>query len=206
MKRKITAAMAILLLLAGLLGALDLAADASAIYDGTVRLHVLANSDSDDDQALKLAVRDRLLTEMEDLLESCSDRQTAMELIEANQAMLTALAEETVQANGYNYSVSLTLTEEYYETRDYDDFRLPAGVYTSLQVKIGEAAGHNWWCVLFPPLCTAAASAEEELSQTGFTKQQVRLLTDGDSPTYRLKFKAVEWFGEMKQKLRELFE
>lgn len=208
MKGKIIKAMAVLLLSASVLSVFDLAADAKAVYEGTVRLHVLANSDSEADQALKLTVRDALLAEMDALLDSAevSDARSAEELLKANLDDFKRIAEEVVAEKGFDYPVTLTLTEEYYETRAYDGFTLPAGEYTSLQVKIGEAAGKNWWCVLFPPLCTSVASAEEELSETGFTKNQVRLLTDRESTTYKLKFKAVEWFGELTHKLKGLFE
>lgn len=208
MKGKIIGCLSLFALTAMLLTAFDLAADAKAIYEGTIRLHVLANSDSEEDQALKLKVRDALLCEMDDLLTSgdADDAADAAEMLGEALDGFTRIAEEIVAEEGFDYPVTLSLTEEYYETRAYEGFSLPAGEYTSLQVEIGEAQGQNWWCVLFPPLCTSVASAEETLVETGFTKRQVRLLTDNESTQYKLKFKTVEWFGELKHMIKGLFE
>lgn len=208
MKGKLIRALSLFMLAVLLLTAVDLAADAKAIYEGTVRLHVLANSDSEADQALKLKVRDALLGEMDELLTStdAEDADSAAEALEEKLDELRAVAESVIAENGFDYPVELALTEEYYETREYDGFALPAGEYTSLQVKIGRAEGQNWWCVLFPPLCTSVASAEEALAETGFTKRQVRLLTDDENASYKLKFKAVEWIGELTHKIKGLFE
>lgn len=208
MKGKLIKAAAILLLTAGAASSLALAADAKAIYEGTVRLHVLANSDSEADQGLKLQVRDALLGEMDALIASSSaeDAHSAAEALEAHLDVFESIAKEVIAENGFDYPVQVKLTEEYYETRNYGDFSLPAGEYTSLQVMIGEAEGQNWWCVLFPPLCTSVASAEDELAETGFSKRQVRLLTDNESTTYRFKFKTVEWLGELTHKLKGLLK
>lgn len=206
--KRILIAMAVLVLTSALLSAFDLAADAKAIYEGTVRLHVLADSDSEEDQALKLKVRDALLGEMDALLASteAEDASAAAEVLEAHLGEFRAIAEAVVAENGFDDRVTVVLTKEYYETRRYEDFALPAGEYTSLQVKIGEAEGQNWWCVLFPPLCTSAASAEEALAETGFSRQQVRLLTDGEGTTYKLKFKVIEWLGELTHKIKGVFD
>lgn len=206
MKKKIIGALALFVLMAGALTAFDLAADAKAIYEGTVRLHVLANSDSEEDQALKLEVRDALLCEMDALIESsqASDAASAEEALNGHLDDFQSIAEQVIAERGYEYPVEIVLTKEYYETRTYEDFSLPAGEYSSLQVKIGSAEGQNWWCVLFPPLCTSVASAEEELAETGFSKRQVQLLTDSESPTYRVKFKTLEWFSSVTHMIKGL--
>lgn len=208
MKGKLVKALAFFVLTAGLLTAVDLASDAKAIYEGTVRLHVLANSDSEADQTLKLKVRDALLSEMDALLgqSEAKDAATAESVLADELDRFERIAQEVIAENGFDYPVKLTLTEEYYETRSYEGFSLPAGEYTSLRVLIGDARGQNWWCVLFPPLCTTAASAEEALSETGFTKNQVRLLTDQESTSYKIKFKTVEWFSELGHKLKRVFK
>lgn len=164
------------------------------IYDKTLRLHVLANSDSYEDQALKLKVRDTLLSEISEFIGRADTRQEAETLVSQHKNQLEEAAEKTVKNNGYKYDVKITLTEEYYPTREYDGIRLPAGRYMSLRVLIGKAEGRNWWCVLFPALCTSSAKAEDELKSAGFTSSQIKVLTEGESPRYKIKFRILEFF------------
>ena len=91
----------------------------------------------------------------------------------------------------------MTLDREYYPTREYEGVSMPAGTYLSLRVMIGEAKGQNWWCVLYPPLCTSSAKPESTLKQAGFTPAQIRVLTEGESPRYKLKFKFLEFFESL---------
>jgi stage II sporulation protein R len=173
---------------------------AQTIYDETIRLHILANSDSPEDQNLKLLVRDDLLSYC-NRFQEMNTKEDAMTLLENSLEDLQKIASDRILAEGYSYPVQITLDREYYETREYEDFRLPAGVYTSLQVIIGDGNGKNWWCVLFPPLCTSSCRADEELAEVGFTPSQVRLLTDDDSINIVVRFRIVELFGEIKQKI-----
>ena len=166
------------------------------IYENTVRLHVLANSDSEHDQSVKLFVRDRVLEELRILLEHTGNPEDAMTVIEENLEYLREICNETLNALGEDKTAVLYLTEEKYPTRHYENLSLPAGIYKSLQIKIGEAAGQNWWCVLFPTLCTSAAKTEAALTKTGFTREQIGVLTNGESPKYKIKFKILEFFGE----------
>lgn len=184
---------------------LDLASDASAIYDGTIRLHVLAASDSKEDQALKLKVRDALLGEVASLTANAKDKAEGQAILTAHLQRLETIAEETLAQKGCNDSVEVVLTTEYYPTREYEGLRLPAGEYTSLQVRIGAAEGKNWWCVLFPPVCTSSAKAEKAMTETGFTKNQIRLLTEEEDPQYTVRFRIVEEFSRIRQSLKELF-
>ena len=164
------------------------------IYDNMIRLHVLANSDSPEDQALKLKVRDAVLEKAEEI--SCSGPDEAYIKARESLNVLKIAAEDTIRNEGYDYSVNVTLGEEKYPERDYDGFSLPAGSYTSLRVLIGDAKGQNWWCVLFPQVCTDTATpVEERLTEAGFTSAQIRLLTDEEKPTYRIKFKLLEIFS-----------
>ncbi len=165
----------------------------SEIYDNTLRLHVLANSDDEQDQALKLLVRDEIIKKAESLAVDCSDIDSAKTVYGENLSLFKQIAQKVIIQNGYDYSVSVTLGEEYYPERQYEEFRLPAGNYTSLKVNIGNAEGKNWWCVLFPPLCVEAAEAKEEMVQTGFTPNQIRVLTDSESPKYVIRFRILEW-------------
>ena len=165
-----------------------------------LRLHVIANSDSADDQAVKLLVRNAVCAEMESLTAEATDKAAVMEAVTAHTDTLTAVAKETLVAAGCDLPVTVTVCRESYPTRAYDTFTLPAGVYDSVQVKIGAASGQNWWCVLFPPLCMGVAEVEEELVEVGFTPGQVKLITDSDAVDYTIQFKVVEWVRALQKK------
>ena len=122
------------------------------LAEKVVRLHVIANSDSDADQALKLQVRDRVLERAEALLRQCESRQDAEKLLESRLFELRRIALEEIRDNGFDYDAVVRLTEMDFPTREYDSFTLPAGKYLALRVVIGEGAGRNWWCVVLPPL------------------------------------------------------
>lgn len=169
-------------------------ADEAEIYDNTVRLHVIANSDSEHDQSVKLSVRDAVLEKITAITQDCTSVEEAEAAITENIGVICDVAQNALFELGEDKEVSVTLSEEYYPTRDYEDFSLPAGNYTSLRVMIGEAEGHNWWCVLYPELCTNTAKTGETLVQTGFSKDQIDILTGGEEPKYRLKFKILEIF------------
>lgn len=171
------------------------------LADKVVRLHVLANSDSEEDQALKLLVRDRVLERTEELLESAPDRETAEALLRSILPELERLATEEIQANGYSYPASVELTETAFPTREYDGFTLPAGRYLALRVVIGQGAGKNWWCVVFPPLCTAAsADVLASALAAGLSEDEIGLITEEDQG-YILKFKAVEWWEQLREQV-----
>ena len=171
------------------------------LADRVVRLHVLANSDSEEDQALKLLVRDVVLERATALLEQTESRAEAEALLRESLPELETIAEETVRANGYSYAVTAELEDTSFPTKEYDGFSLPAGEYLALRILIGEGAGQNWWCVVFPPLCTAAsADVPETALAAGLTEDQVGLMTEEDSG-YVLKFKAMEWWEQLKAAL-----
>ena len=184
-------------------------AEDEALYDSVIRLHVLANSDSDGDQALKLRVRDSILEAAAGAVGDCGDFDSAKASLEGSLESLRLAAENTVADAGYSYPVEVTLTKESYPTRDYRGVSLPAGEYTSLRVLIGEAAGHNWWCVLFPQLCVVTASGkaeaadftiiddDEPLIEAGLTSSQIELITGG-SPRVTVKFRLLEWIESLK--------
>lgn len=173
------------------------------IYESVVRLHVLANSDSDEDQALKLQVRDEILRVTEPLFKNCTDRENAIEIIQAHTDELQAAAQAVVYEKGYDYPVTILLGEEDYPTRSYENCCFPSGRYVSLRVCIGEAEGKNWWCVLFPPLCLSAASAEDEddnedaFISVGLTGEQYKVITETDNVKYRIRFKILEAVQEL---------
>ena len=168
----------------------------AAVYDRVIRLHVLANSDSEEDQALKLTVRDAVLSKTQVLLADAKTREESEAILASNLDVIRVTAEEAVCAAGASASVTVSLGEEQYPTRRYENLAFPAGEYLSLQVKLGEAEGKNWWCVLFPPLCLSAATAERDTQEAflaaGLTDEQYRMIADTDSTKYKLRFKILE--------------
>jgi stage II sporulation protein R len=175
----------------------------AALYDGFIRLHVVANSDSEKDQALKLKVRDAVLTVMAELTENCKTAAEAEKIFEENENRIINVARDVITENGAFYDVDVTLDDEYYPTREYAGVTLPAGVYRSARILIGKAQGQNWWCILFPPLCTDTAKAREKLAAAGFTRNQIRILTDGDNVKYKLKFRTLEIIEQIIEALRK---
>ena len=170
------------------------------LADKVVRLHVLANSDSEEDQALKLRVRDAVLEQATAILEQSADRREAESRLRGQLLELERIAAEEIAAEGYDYPVTVNLENADFPTKEYDGFTLPAGEYLALRVIIGEGKGRNWWCVVFPPLCTAAsADVPASALAAGFSEEEVRLITE-ESQGYVLKFKAVEWWETLKEK------
>lgn len=169
-----------------------------ALAKKTVRLHVVANSDSDEDQAQKLRVRDAILLETKELTADCANAEQARAAISDGLVHLQAAAETVLRAEDCKRTVRVTLEEETFETRRYDTFTLPAGNYTALRVVIGDGAGHNWWCVVFPSLCTAATGDELEslAAAGGFDDDETALMTGGEEQ-YVLRFKLLEWLGRL---------
>lgn len=172
-----------------------------ALADRVVRLHILANSDSEEDQALKLQVRDRVLDRAAEILTESADRAAAERALRAALPELESLAADEIALRGYDYPVTAELADTAFPTREYDGFALPAGQYLALRLVIGAGEGHNWWCVVFPPLCTAVSS---DLAQTamaaGLTEDDVQLITESESG-YVLKFKSIELWESLRARL-----
>ena len=170
------------------------------LADKVVRLHVLANSDSEEDQTLKLRVRDVVLERATAILEQSDDRREAESRLRGQLLELERIAAAEITAAGYSYPVTVELENTEFPTKEYDGFTLPAGEYLALRVIIGEGRGQNWWCVVFPPLCTAAsADVPASAMAAGFSADQVRLITE-ENQGYVLKFKAVEWWETLREK------
>ena len=170
------------------------------LADKVVRLHVLANSDSEEDQALKLRVRDAVLEQATAILEQSADRREAESRLRGQLLELERIAAKEIAAEGYDYPVTVNLENTDFPTKEYDGFTLPAGEYLALRVIIGEGKGQNWWCVVFPPLCTAAsADVPASALAAGFSEGEVSLITE-ENQGYVLKFKAVEWWETLKEK------
>lgn len=172
-----------------------LGARQDALARKVVRLHVVANSDSESDQALKLQVRDAVLDEAEPLLQG-KDRAESLETLQNALPELGQAVADTVARAGYDYPVRLSVEDAWFPTKEYDDFALPAGTYTALRIELGEAKGKNWWCVVFPPLCLG--SVTEQAAEAGFTKDELGLIT-GETEGYVIRFKVMEWWEELKR-------
>ncbi len=184
-----------LALAATAIAATALLREQQALSEKLIRLHVVANSDSEADQAVKLQVRDAVLAVTEPLMEGAEDPYAA--LSDALPAIESAAA-DCLAALGVSDHVTVTLGPEAYPTRVYETFTLPAGQYISLRVTIGAGEGHNWWCVVFPSICFAATSSDlkSAAATAGFSDGEVQLITEPDS--YQLKFKAMEWVEQLR--------
>lgn len=154
------------------------------------RLHILANSDSSDDQQLKLKVRDGVLAYTEHLFKNCENKEQSMKTAEANIDDIKSYAQSLVYQYGYQYNVDAYITKMPFTTRNYEEVTLPAGTYDALRIVIGSGNGHNWWCVLYPALCLPSAEGNE-LDNTVNEKESEII---NNSAKYEPKFKIVELF------------
>ncbi len=180
----------------------DYFASAQKLRSDVLRLHILANSNEEADQAVKLLVRDRLLQEAQDIFTGKITPENAAALLTPALPRLAKTAETVLRENGFIYGARAELTEEYFDTRVYGDFTLPAGTYTALRVVLGEGEGRNWWCVMFPPLCLPAAEGGKD-AETVFSENEWRVLHPEKG--YRIRFKLVEiyeWIREKAEKIK----
>ena len=191
------AALVAAVLISALLG-FKMSGEQEELSERVVRLHVVANSDSESDQILKLKVRDAVLEELSGKLRNASNADEAAVIIGANLEKLEAAASDVIAAEGQTFEVTAVLSTEVFPTRSYDTFSLPAGEYESLRLTIGAGEGRNWWCVVFPPICTEAAV---EWDMTGLSESQVMLIT-GEAGGYAVKFRALELLAKIKSWLR----
>ena len=176
-----------------------LQAQSQRMADKIIRLHVVANSDTSADQAVKLAVRDAVLREAGRVLDGAEDPKQA---VAAQLPALEAAANAELQRQGSEDLARVSFRRELFPTREYDTFSLPAGVYDSLRVTIGQGEGHNWWCVIFPSLCVpdTADGFAEAAAAGGFSTGEIRLLTQAD-PAYTVKFRSLELLQALKSRL-----
>ena len=197
-KRYITA---VCCLLAAVLTSLcaSLQAQQQRLAEKLIRLHVVANSDTREDQRVKLLVRDAVLETADGLLRDAQNPEAALQtgLPELERAANEKLA--SLASLGCEETASVSLRRELFPTREYETFRLPAGVYRTLRVSIGQAGGHNWWCVVFPALCLPAAEKDftEACRAAGLTDQEISVLTE-DTGEVELEFRTLEWLGKLK--------
>ncbi|MCL1859512.1 MAG: stage II sporulation protein R [Oscillospiraceae bacterium] len=174
------------------------------IYDSLIRLHVLANSDSKDDQNLKLEVRDYILSDIDELTQDCKNAEEAGEKIQDNLEYIELKIKDFInqKQKDYDYSVKTTLSREVYPEKIYtdssgEDYIFPSGKYNSLRIIIGEGDGKNWWCVLFPPLCLSGSKIEDELAVAGYSNDQINILKKDKGSKYVIRFKILELLADL---------
>lgn len=178
----------------------------SDLSKSVFRLHVIANSDSDEDQSLKLQVRDKLLDYMNSITANVSSKDDAIKIAQDHQKDFQIIAEQTILDKGYSYPVTVEIGNYEFPTKHYGDITLPSGYYDALRVKIGDACGHNWWCVLFPPLCfvdvtsgIVPESSKDQLKEN-MSSEDYSIISNDNSLT-EFKFKIVELFKNFNTRL-----
>ena len=193
-------ALCLAMILTVLLSFTGFAAGCEEIPSQVLRLHVLANSDSQKDQTLKLEVRDRVLAESAGMLDGVKDREQAERAVSQRLEQLKSAARDEIKKRGYDYPVEVSLKNTWFPTRQYGDVTLPAGEYDALEVVIGSGKGHNWWCVLFPPLCLPAAQDPKQLEDV-LNPNELKIVRG--SGGYEIKFKTVEYYEQIRDWLRK---
>jgi len=167
------------------------------IYQDLIRLHVLANSNSEEDQTLKLEVRDYILGDIAALTKKCKNAEEAAEKIQAGLKDIEIKIKDYINKKGYNYNIAAVLSKEIYPERTYTDsydetFTFPSGKYQSLRIIMGDGDGNNWWCVLFPPLCLSGSKIEDDLAVAGYSNEQINILKKDKGSKYVIRFKILE--------------
>ena len=182
-----------LFLLTSILYVADVWKDKKTLQENLIRLHVVADSNSQEDQAIKLQVKDAVVSYLQTLVEGVGDKKQALELVVNNLSSIQQVANGALTALGEPADAVVTLGKEAFDTRKYDTFYLPAGVYDSLRIKIGEGQGKNWWCVVFPSLCLPATSEgfQDTAVSSGFSEDLGNTLTSGRN----LRFYILDCFG-----------
>ena len=174
------------------------------ISNSVFRLHVIANSDSKEDQNLKYIVRDKLIEYMNNIAKDCSSKEEVISIAEDNISNFENIARKTIEENGYNYNITVEIGNFDFPTKSYGDITLPAGSYDSLRVKIGKAEGQNWWCVMFPPLCfvdvTSGVVPDESKQEMkdSMPEEEYSLISKTDNSEINFKFKLIEFFENIK--------
>lgn len=170
-------------------------ADCEDIRENIFRLHVIANSDSQEDQQLKLAVRDRIISIGGDIFAQVHNKREAETIVRPMLSEIQRAAEDVIKEQGYDYPVKVTISNEYFNTRIYEKVTLPAGKYDALRVIIGSGEGKNWWCVMFPPMCLPAAEETQALNQV-LSEEDLQFVSEYQD--YEVRFKVIEWYENIK--------
>lgn len=181
------------LVLTVLFSMIPFANNCNALENDIFRLHILANSDNEWDQELKLQVRDRILDYTKDLYSQCGTKSDTINVTQKNLGRILNIASDEIQLRGYDYSVEGNIRKMYFNTRTYGKYTIPSGMYDALEIKIGEGKGHNWWCVMYPSFCLGESC---DLENSSLSDEEKELVTDNSE--YKIKFKIVEVFEKIK--------
>lgn len=181
------------LVLAVIFSLVPFKAECENISNELFRLHILANSDSEEDQELKLMVRNKILEYTNTLYENSNSKSDTINITKDNLSNILSVAQNEVYKRGYSYTVTGEITKMYFNTRTYGDATIPSGMYDALRIKIGKAEGHNWWCVMYPSFCIGESIS---LKDTNLTEEEQNLIYDNSE--IKVKFKVVEWFEKIK--------
>ena len=172
------------------------------LSDTVFRLHVIANSDSEEDQNLKYIVRDTLIEYMDNLSKNCSSKEDVIQTAKTHIEDFKQIAQNTIKKQGYSYQVDVEIGNFEFPTKTYGDISFPAGYYDALRVKIGKAEGQNWWCVMFPPLCFVDVTtgivpedSKQEL-EANLNEEEYQIVSDTESSDIKFKFKLIEFFKQ----------
>lgn len=196
MSKKLFVFLPLLLIFTLLFGSLSYTNDASNdISTKVLRMHVLANSNSIDDQRLKIAVKNNILKSTQELFTDCDNLEESIEIAQSNTELIKASAQEVIKKYNKNYDVKVYVDNEFFDVREYKDFTLPSGNYNTVKVVIGEGKGKNWWCVMYPAVCISACSDDFDKA---LTKEEKKLIT---SKKYIPKFKILEIINKIKNKI-----
>ena len=195
--RKIAKSLCTCILLLGVLWLLDVAADRQILSEDLIRLHVVADSDSDADQSIKLQVRDSVIRSLQPAMADLQDTDQARAYLQSHITELEQIANQTLEAAGSDDQATVTLEEEAFPVRHYDTFSLPSGVYHSLRITIGQGQGQNWWCVVFPSLCLPATGEDftDTAAGAGFSDGLSNTL-EGEQP-YQVRFFLLDLLGKV---------
>lgn len=203
LSKKIKISVTVGIVVAILFSICSFAKTSEEIRSDVLRLHVIANSDTSVDQNLKLRLRDYILQEGNDIFNGSVNVENAVEKIEPVLPELEKSAKAFVNQAGFDYDVKISLSNEYFTTRTYETVTLPAGKYLALRVVIGSGEGHNWWCVMFPPMCVPAADKKDEIENV-FSEKEIKLVES--KPKYEPRFKVVEIYEQLKEIICEKSE
>lgn len=203
LSKKIKISVTVGIVVAILFSICSFAKTSEEIRSDVLRLHVIANSDTSVDQNLKLRLRDYILQEGKDIFNGSVNVENAVEKLEPVLPELEKSAKAFVNQAGFDYDVKISLSNEYFTTRTYETVTLPAGKYLALRVVIGSGEGHNWWCVMFPPMCVPAADKKDEIENV-FSEKEIKLVES--KPKYEPRFKVVEIYEQLKEIISEKSE
>ncbi len=180
------------LLMTVLMSGVELESTCAQLKEDVLRLHILANSDSPFDQELKMQVRDSVIERISPLYDGVITKAEAISITQKNINVITKVAADVIAQHNSSYSVTAQIKKEYFDTRYYDEFTMPAGMYDTLLITIGEGKGKNWWCVMYPTLCVGASS--DFTMKDSFSDDAYSLITEDE---YVFKFKFIEYFEKI---------